>query len=498
MKIYSPTLFGERVYRNLPFGKSTESPKLGTTVNYYPMQAEDNFHYRVWENVGVVVNTSHSIEQIYRYADTDEEVPKIPDPSLFQFDATGQVQDGVFKLPSIAECAAHLEFLTTLATLRCNVLNSAPINRTMGFTSEARPSQMKVAQWQQQKWTKFVEFAVVRFLAWRSSMHERHKVGKMSKEMFEKEEANVMPVDVLMVWSVFMLNPGLYEMHCSKELIYDLGIPWKAVHASIYSREDWLWIPSNKFKGVIGALGLGDDLFQMFELWEFPTEQTQGKQYPGLNEFEFTRQSVIHKKCPDPEHKKLVDRYVKAFSNVDFTLAHELNEAVLRQELFWRKMVDQMWIRSPAVEGTLRRAIGRYDKFMEIMKRNPKTQIVPTLDIDLVWHTHQCSGGRAYAVQTEARTGQFVNHNDKLGQGSLVLGYGSTRQLYQQHFGAEYRICGCWECELMISEMEKAVDLAPGNLHMDDIVQKIKEKMLFYRAVEVMRRDGKRLPAVRK
>lgn len=71
-------------------------------------------------------------------------------------------------------------------------------------------------------------------------------------------------------------------------------------------------------------------------------------------------------------------------------------------------MNGQLWIRSPALSGTLRRATDRYAKFLHLLKRKApplgedgsgKTIvlgaiIVPTLDIDLVWHTHQCSAYR--------------------------------------------------------------------------------------------------------
>lgn len=467
-------------------------------MDYHPLASERDFHHRVLENLEWTASTPSDVDKLFRPAEMDDEVPKIPDPSLFQIVRSTKNQNEGFRLPNVAECAAHLELLATLSNLKGKVLASAPINGTMGFASETRPSQAKVDEWQNQKWTKFVEFAVVRFLAWRSCMDEKFKAGKMSRDVFDADEADEIPIDVLMVWSVFMLSPKLYEKHCSTELIYDLGLPWEVIHESIDSTEEWTWEPLTKQYGVIGALGLGSDLFNMFETWKLPNERQRGAPYPGLNEFEFLQRDVINENCLDEEHKNLIDRYVNAFSNIDFNLAGDLKEAVLRQELFWRKMTDHMWIRSPAVEGTLRRAIDRYDLFVEIRKRNSKTTVVPTLDIDLVWHTHQCSGGRAYATQTARKTGNLLNHDDKLGQEPLATGYDSTRELYRARFGTEYRICGCWECELLISEMENVVDVESRQVDMQRIITKLKEKMLFYRAVETMRRHGRRLPAVRK
>ena len=465
---------------------------------YHPSDNERDFHDRTLAYLTWEVNAAEAVEKLFRYADTDEEVPVIPDPSLFNFTTGKEHQDGSFRLPTVAECATHLELLAAFSTLRGKVLNSPPISRTMGFASETRPSQARVDAWQEEKWTKYVEFAVVRFLEWRAHIEQRRKAGSIHKDLFGVTDARHIPIDVMMVWSVFMLNPALYEKHCSKDFIYEVSLPWKVIHESINSEHEWLWAPESEGGGHMETSGLGMDLLRMFETWQFPLKQERSKQYPGLREFDFIKESVENKNCPDKEHKKLVDRYVRAFANVNWTLATELKEAVLRQESFWRKMTDNMWIRSPAVEGTLKRAIGRYDQFMEIMGEHPKTVVVPALDIDLVWHTHQCSGGRAYATQTRLRTGQFVNHDDKLKQTSLEEGYGATRLLYRRLFGTEYRVCGCWECELLISEMEKVVHLEPANVNMTAIVDKVKKNMLFYRAVESMRRHGRRLPAALK
>lgn len=82
------------------------------------------------------------------------------------------------------------------------------------------------------------------------------------------------------------------------------------------------------------------------------------------------------------------------------------------------------------------------DNFSELMKRVPSIMVVPTLDIDLIWHTHQCTGAQ-YVTDTEARVGRFINHNDNLGTGTLDDGFKTTSRLYREHFGKDYNICGC-------------------------------------------------------
>ncbi|KAF8582970.1 hypothetical protein K439DRAFT_1285906, partial [Ramaria rubella] len=47
-----------------------------------------------------------------------------------------------------------------------------------------------------------------------------------------------------------------------------------------------------------------------------------------------------------------------------------------------------------------------------------KEFLVPTLDIDLGWHTHQLSGAR-YMSDTVRHVGRYVDHDDKIEEGVL-------------------------------------------------------------------------------
>lgn len=168
-------------------------------------------------------------------------------------------------------------------------------------------------------------------------------------------------------------------------------------------------------------------------------------------------------------------------------------EAVQRQEAFVQKMHAQLWIRSPALEGTLRRAISRYLKFVKLFKLYPKTLLVPTLDIDLVWHTHQCSPAQ-YQASMIQRTGRFINHDDKIGQPVLSGGMETTKKLFRVRFGQEYSVCQCWDCEAALSAVSASKQEGKPRTDMDSITAEILEDVAYYRAVELARRAGKPLP----
>jgi hypothetical protein len=177
------------------------------------------------------------------------------------------------------------------------------------------------------------------------------------------------------------------------------------------------------------------------------------------------------------------------------------NEALVnnveRQVVFVDKMHGHRWIRSPAVHGTLRRAVDRYDKFLHLFRLYPNTFLVPTLDVDLVWHTHQCSAENYRAFVTE-RVGKFINHDDKIGRGTLDNGFTSAEEWYRLTYGEQYQVCLCWSCEAILSAVEKldddvlAAEDATASLH--DLSVRIEREVNYYREVETARRLGKNLP----
>ena len=186
--------------------------------------------------------------------------------------------------------------------------------------------------------------------------------------------------------------------------------------------------------------------------------------------------------------KGFIDAYLAA--SRDKIRGEMLVANVQRQASFVDKMHRHLWIRSPAVEGTIRRAIDRYDEFLQLFKLHPGTMLVPTLDIDLAWHTHQLSPEQ-YKTGCEERAGRFIDHDDKIVQGKLDSGYDKTKELYHLYFGKIYSGCLCWDCEAIASALEKADeeydDMLDG-VDLDAVVEEVKAEVEYHRVVEMVRR----------
>ncbi|KAG6811588.1 hypothetical protein H0H92_006711 [Tricholoma furcatifolium] len=125
----------------------------------------------------------------------------------------------------------------------------------------------------------------------------------------------------------------------------------------------------------------------------------------------------------------------------------DLVGAVIRQGSFTEKMVKLEWtkpnyFRDVEDEIPLLHAIARYHAFLDLMAANPRSFNVPTLDIDLAWHTHQLMGHK-YNLDCRDCVGRYIDHDDKVEESKLSNSFESTAALWKERFGIEYVHCGC-------------------------------------------------------
>ncbi|KAL5596321.1 hypothetical protein FOVSG1_010010 [Fusarium oxysporum f. sp. vasinfectum] len=429
----------------------------------------------------------------YELAVKPEDFPIIPDPGVFKFSMSKNVNNKLSKrqtapdlaLPTLSECAAHLEFLETLFILRQKILVSKelddvmqtkPVRETKTGTQgdEKTLKDEKLWERRQAKWPKFVELATVRFLAWREHFN------KSSEREVTRD--NLPPLDILMVWHSFLLNPRLFSNTCSEEPLFSVKFPWNHIHNAIDNGEWVFGLPPAAAANYEEASGFAPNLFNDILSWKDLAHSTLvNMSNTGLGGIGYM--PVIYE-SPCKEYSQL-------FRDYDSELAKQLRDAVIRQASFVDKMNSFMWVRSPALEGTIRRALARYQNFCKLLKIS-KTTVVPTLDIDLVWHTHQCTA-KHYGQAMKLLTGKFVNHDDTIEKPQLGDGFGETRRLYRVYFGQEYRACGCWDCQALLTELERAMEDGQ-DVEMDRITAKVKEDVFYYRAVEWSRRHKTSLP----
>ncbi|EKM50657.1 uncharacterized protein PHACADRAFT_178388 [Phanerochaete carnosa HHB-10118-sp] len=140
--------------------------------------------------------------------------------------------------------------------------------------------------------------------------------------------------------------------------------------------------------------------------------------------------------------KRVMSAYID-----DRPFSVELVGAVIRQCSFIDKMTGFGWTESGAFDGpedevVLQHAIARYHAFLDLMSSSPGSFFVPTLDIDLAWHTHQMKA-ELYQNDCIQLVKRFVDHDDRVEENHLATSFDITCRAWQQRFQVPYTHCGC-------------------------------------------------------
>ncbi|KAH9930332.1 uncharacterized protein B0H18DRAFT_148066 [Fomitopsis serialis] len=144
--------------------------------------------------------------------------------------------------------------------------------------------------------------------------------------------------------------------------------------------------------------------------------------------------------------KRMLDRILSAYID-DSQFSIDLVGAVVRQGSFTNKMHAFGWtapgyFETLVDEVVLVHAITRYHAFLDMMTQSPTSLFVPTLDIDLVWHTHQLMASK-YSNDCKQFVGWHIDHDDKVEENRLANAFDITCQAWQKHFKVPYTYCGC-------------------------------------------------------
>ncbi|KAH9002363.1 hypothetical protein EDB86DRAFT_2827331 [Lactarius hatsudake] len=156
--------------------------------------------------------------------------------------------------------------------------------------------------------------------------------------------------------------------------------------------------------------------------------------------------SEIKKSLPKLEKPKITSKVLGAYVD-QRPFSVDLIGAVLRQGSFVKKIYDLGWTSSSYFEkhedaAVLHHAIVRYHAFLDLVASSQRMLVVPTLDIDLVWHSHQLSGPR-YHKDCKTNVGRYVDHDDKVEQFHLSDAFDATCRAWEKRYGIPYTQCGC-------------------------------------------------------
>ncbi|KAF2839990.1 hypothetical protein M501DRAFT_951869 [Patellaria atrata CBS 101060] len=481
--------------------------------------------------------------------------------------------------PSPDECVAHLKLLEAFYQLR------EDISTLESNSTDPRPSQTTQAdaRVREKKWEVYVTRAVERFTKWwedaiprtsngvQTGMLTRKKLGragsmntvvqKGSRLHFGKT-LDLPPLDVLMVWHAYLLNPRLFFEDCVRYDIMDLyatpfpwreidscidcitfeytlsqethskfeqqtGIPWdnrdlgdkiiECVSCKTKFTVPWSTEDETNWKTKIIGTGFADKAFsakcvkcnknishetlrmqrlnddlnllinddvplpgtifgvsaQPRRVTRFEVGRNKGH-YPntlimsdsslrskllsisnpnnlyrnssGLTGITSAFDEVLSKSNASRRDRTGIRRVMSRYWYNSSPFGLDLVGAVIRQGTFINKMHKLDWLHSPALTFTMQRSLKKYDRFLSIIASNKKKMAVPTLDVDLAWHTHQLNPA-SYCNHCLVVSWKLIDHDDKVEEATLSEGFLWTSAVYAARYGESYSACLCWYCE---------------------------------------------------
>ncbi|KAE8167921.1 hypothetical protein BDV40DRAFT_284416 [Aspergillus tamarii] len=469
----------------------------------------------------------------FNKADSPEQEASAPDLSIMDTMELAHVsQDSV---PSVAQAAVYLLLMDTIWTWKHNITTGEPANKLLSLpTVDGLTSQCDDEKRSLQLLAGVMEAAAPRFYAWWVTVNDR-LIKEIPKTGFLELPADFLPpLDVMIIWHAYMLQPGLYADDCSRLHVPDMRrilFPWQALYNAIDVMTLEYRIPSaaeDFFELVTGqSVDLVEELTTKPNLWvylircphclvtkEMPilnSVQTddinQGFElecdcgyihHPSLGQALRPLVTRIPNECLQPCTKRedlraiqarLLSLYTPTSPVTKATSAHY--SSVLRAMRFVNKMHQYCWLRSPALCYRVNNnAQQKYRNFLQLARQPENMPITPTSDIDLFWHTHQLSPGpyRQFCIQ---HLGRFMDHDDKVAHEVLDKNFAATQDRYTREFSGEYDSCVCWACELERNDHELASNDLTVPRSLEDLHEWARRvAVVFWEEVEDRRRRG--------
>ena len=251
------------------------------------------------------------------------------------------------------------------------------------------------------------------------------------------EEALIPPLDIAWIWHAHRLAPLLYTAYCKEEYGHILDQKSTFKHTTHNNRTHELW--AQHYPGVP---------------FHAAKQPAQGQQSFAIG-------------CGDT--------------------SYDLAKACCRQSSFLQTISGPIFSSAEY----LSHAIQQYTQFLLVVKHSHEFNnqlMVPSIAIDLVWHTHQLLSTSNYIKETTSIAGFPVNHNDNIDEqvtenetqtdllfppkATLQRQWTQTRSVWKEMFGSpmnEIAIPICIENFISTAVVDTILNQLPSNGGYDSI-----------------------------
>ncbi|KAH7259626.1 uncharacterized protein BKA55DRAFT_562900 [Fusarium redolens] len=426
-----------------------------------------------------------SLPSSYKPSQADGKQTTIPDPRVFSnvfsipCETEAQSIENLLAYPDASHAAVHLALLECFRNLRASAgaLDVEVIQPPSYYdtkspvpASPSGPTQLPASQ----KWDLLIKLAVTRFTTWWSGIElllnhanaYSHHGGSRAALQLTKDY--LPPLDILLVWYALMLSPEAYDAACEAQgvnatRLKNICFPWPAIRDVIDMNKMQLVLPRSAQKLFTNISSQPCDILDYIQ--SPPAYTDSGKVRIETDLFSEVKR-----------HEDIIEE------------SHKL-----------------LWIRSPALQGSLIRAGLEYLDFHLREPNAVEEEIVchQSFGVRIFWRTHRLFP-RQYKAFLKEIGDQHPEPTDDPKRDAKILFDLEGPSFTQEH-------CHCWICERIRDDLPEFVytKLPPtassssaslstmqkqiSSLSAESLLQ-IQDDLGFCLAVEDARRCGVPLP----
>ncbi|KAM0543627.1 hypothetical protein ACHAPJ_012216 [Fusarium lateritium] len=405
----------------------------------------------------------------------------IPDPRIFGNAFTpNDVEAGntetILTCPDIGHAAVHLALLECFRNLRISASAlDVEVPDLPAYTEKPTqsPSAGTTKLPESQRWDLLIKLAISRFEVWWANighvlMHLTaygHHAG--DKVMVQLGKEYLPPLDVLLVWYVFMQDPDAYHAACISHeprisRLEHLCFPWLAIRDVIDMEHFHFALPRTAQNLFSTLSGQSSDILTYLES---PPAYTDD--------------------CTPPFKVDLFDE-------------------IKDHEIFINEAHELLWIRSPALTGSLTRASVDYSDYQRRRRADGRNSREVTFGVDLFWKTHRL-------FPSHYRLFMYNENRSQASESKAPVPKSSPSDPASKHSKVVTEHCQCWTCERIRDHVPTFVHTTPSpNLASSSTdpltsaqqvlalsseqIRQIQDDVGFYQAVEKARTRRQPLP----
>ena len=196
---------------------------------------------------------------------------------------------------------------------------------------------------------------------------------------------------------------------------------------------------SQIFSNLAGELDFQlEQLIHRLRLLREPISDADAIKWTQKYKYPFQMMEIPHGQNFPPRMKVAFLYHPKVFklAKRPFPFSFDLREAAKRQMAFSRK-ITSAFPYDPVPSETLTHCQQRYVKYMNLIRVTGNPGLVPALDIDLFWHTHQLSSSN-YLPWCAHHIGHHVDHDDAIGEAGVETALDSTVAAWVTEYSEDY------------------------------------------------------------